>query len=106
MVTTTEQNVSLQQPTAVTSTKVKANQQVLKAVPRGKNKGAIGKGKSTKPLIKGKGNALKPTTSASNTSAGPAMNTRAKAKDQPVVTVYMLQDLMGKLQAIKQESLE
>ena len=90
VVTTAEHNVSLQQPTVVTSTKAKANPQVLKVVPRGKNKGAIGKGKGAKPLNKGKGNAVKPTTSTAITSAVPAANTRAKTKDQPVVTVTML----------------
>ena len=105
-VTTAEPNVSLQEPTAVTSTKVKTKPQVLKAVPGGKNKGAIGKGKSTKPLIKGKGNAVKPTTLTASTSAGPAMNTRAKAKDPPVVTIHMHKDLMDELHVIKQESLE
>ena len=67
---------------------------------------AIGKGKGTKPLNKGKGNAVKPTTSTATTSAGPVANTRARMKDQPVVTVTMLQDLMGELQAIEQESLD
>ena len=90
VVTIIEQIVSLQQPAVVTSTKVKANPQDLKTAPGGKNKGAIGKGKSTKPLIKGKGNTVKPTTSTANTSAGPAMNTRAKVKDQLVITVHML----------------
>ena len=32
------------------------------------------------------------------------MNTRAKTKDQPVVTIHMLQDLMNELQTIEQES--
>ena len=103
VVTTAEQNVLLQQPTAVTSTKARTNPQVLKVTPGGKNIGAIGKGKGMKPLNKGKGSAVKPTTSAGNTSAGPATNTRAKTKDQPVVTVTML---MGELQAIEQESLD
>ena len=49
---------------------------------------------------------MKPTTSTANVSAGPAANTKAKTKDQPVVTVHMLQDLMGELQAIEQESLD
>ena len=47
---------------------------------------------------------MKPTTSTACTSAGPTPNTRAKTKDQPVVTVTMFQDLMGKLQAIEQAS--
>ena len=46
---------------------------------------------------------MKPTTSTASTSAGPAANTRAKTKDQTVVTVTMPQDLMGELQAIEQE---
>ena len=80
-VATAEHNVSLQQPTVVTSTKAKANPQVLKVASRGKNKGPIGKGKGAKPLSKGKSNAAKPTTSTANMSASPAANTRAKTKD-------------------------
>ena len=106
MVTTAEQSVVVQQPAAVTGTKVKAAPQVLKAVPGGKNKGAIGKGRSIKPIIKGKVNAVKPTTSATGMSAGSAMNTRAKAKDQPVVTIHMLQDWMDELQTIEQETID
>ena len=104
VVTTAEHNVLLQQPTVVTSTKAKANPQVLKVAPGGKNKGAIGKGKGAKPLNKGKGNAVKPTTSTASTFAGPTANTRAKTKDQLVVMVTMLQDLMDELQAIEQVS--
>ena len=59
-----------------------------------------------KPLDKGKGSAVKPTTSTANASADPAANTRAKTKDQQVVTAHMLQDLMDELQAIEQESLD
>ena len=44
MVTTAEQSVTVQQPTAVTGTKVKAASQTLKAVPGGKNMGATVKG--------------------------------------------------------------
>ena len=106
VVTAAEHNVLLQKPTIVTSTKAKASPQVLKVAPRGKNKGHIGKGKGEKPLSKGKGNGVKPTTSAANTSAGPTTNTGANTKDQPVVTVTMLQDLVGELQAIEQESLD
>ena len=49
---------------------------------------------------------MKPTTATANTSAGPAANTKAKTKDQLMVTVTMLQDMMGELQAIEQESLD
>ena len=91
VVTTAQQNVSLQQPTVVTSTKPKTNPQVLKGDLGGKNKGAIGKGKGMKSQNKGKDSAVKPTTSTANMSAGPAANTRAKTKDQLVVTVTMLQ---------------
>ena len=106
MVTTAKQSVTVQQPIAVTGTKVKATPQAHKAVSGGKTKGATVKGKSKKPPIKGKANDAKSTTSATGTSAGPAMNTRAKTKDQHVVTIYMLQDLMHKLQTIEQESLD
>ena len=40
------------------------------------------------------------------TSTSPSMNPRDKAKDQPMVTVSMLQDLAEELQAIEQESLD
>ena len=68
--------------------------------------GPIGKGKGTKPLNKGKGNAAKPTASTTKTSTGISINLRDKAKDHPEVTVIMLQDLMGELQGIEQESLD
>ena len=106
VVTTTEHNVLLQQPTVVISTKAKANPQVLKVASGGKNKGPIGKGKGAKPLSKGKSNAVKPTTSTANMSVSPTANTRAMTKDSLVVTVTMLQDLVGELQAIEQESLD
>ena len=106
VVTTTEHNVSLQQPTVVMSTKAKANPQVLKVASGGKGKGPISKGKGAKPLNKGKGNAAKPTISMTKTSTSPSSNLRDKTKDHPVVTVIMLQDLAGELQAIEQESLD
>ena len=40
------------------------------------------------------------------TSTSPSTNLRDKAKDCPVVTVTMLQDLVGELQAIDQEFLD
>ena len=49
---------------------------------------------------------MKYTTSATGTSAGPAMHTRAKVKDQPVVTIHMLQDVMNELQTLEQESID
>ena len=39
-------------------------------------------------------------------SAGPVLNTRAKAMDKPVVTIHMLQDLMNELQTIEQEAID
>ena len=48
--------------------------------------------KSTHPFLKGKSNAVNPTTPTASTSAVPAMNIRAKAKGPPVVTIHMLQD--------------
>ena len=106
VVTTAEHNVSLQQQAVVMSTKAKANPQDLKVASGGKGRGPIGKGKSVKPLNKGKSNAVKPTTSMTKTSASPSTNLRDKTKDCPVVTVTMLQDLVGELQAIEQESLD
>ena len=101
VVTTAEHNVSLQQPTVVMSTKAKANPQVLKVASGGKGNGFIGKGKGAKHLNKGKGNTAKPTTFMTKTCTSPSLNLRDKAKDCPVVTVTMLQDLVGKLQAIE-----
>ena len=86
------------------STKAKSNPQVLKVASGGKGKGPIGKGKGAKPLNKGKGNVAKPTTSMTKTSTSPSRHLRDKAKDCPVVTVIMLQDLARELQAIEQES--
>ena len=106
VVTTAEHNVTLQQPAVVTNTKVKANPQGLKVASGGKGKGPIGKGKDAKFLNKGKRDATKPSTSKTTTSTSPSTSLRDKTRDQPVVTVTMLQDLAGELQAIEQESLE
>ena len=106
VVTTAKHNVSLQQPAVVTSTKAKANPQVLKVASGGKGKGPIGKGKGAKSLNKGKGNAAKPSMSKTTTSTSPSTSLRDKTKDCPVVTVTMLQDLAGELQTIEQESLD
>ena len=84
----------------------KANPQVLKVASGGKSKGPIGKGKGVRPLNKGKSNAAKPTTSTTKTSTNPTANHRDQPKDCPVVTVTMLQDLVGELQAIEQKSLD
>ena len=94
----------MQQRTVVTGTNVKAAPHILKAVPIKKNKGATVRGKSKKPLNKGKSNAAKSTTLATGTSVGHALNTRPKATDKPVVTIHMLQDLMNELQIIEQET--
>ena len=106
VVSTAEHNVTLQQPAVVMSNKVKANPQVLKVALGGKGKGPAGKGKCAKPLNKGKKNAAKPSTSKTVTSTSSPMNPRDKAKDQPKVTVTMIQDLVEELQAIEQESLD
>ena len=106
VVTTTEHKVSLQQQVVVMSNKAKANPQVLKVVSAGKGKGPIGKGKGAKSLNKGKRDGVKPSMSKTTTSTTPSTNLRDKTKDWPLVTVTMLQDLAGELQAIEQESLE
>ena len=105
MVTTTEPNVTLQQPIVVTSNKVKANPQVLKVTLGGQGKGPAGKGRGTKPLNKGKKNVVKPSTSKTVTPTGPSANLRDKTKDRPKVAVAIIQDLAEELQAIEQESL-
>ena len=71
--TTIEPHVTLQQP-VVTSNKVNASPQVLKAAPGGQGKKFSGKGKGVKPPNKGKKNIVKASTSGAVTSAGPSSN--------------------------------
>ena len=52
----------LQQPVVITSNKVNASPQVLKAAPGGQGKKFCGKGKGVKPPDKGKKNAVKAST--------------------------------------------
>ena len=104
MVTTTEPHVTLQQ-LVVTSSKTKANPQVLKVALGGQGKGPAGKGKGTKPPNKGRKNVVKQSTSKAVTSTGPSVNQRDKTKDTPKVTVALIQDLAEELQAIEQDSL-
>ena len=106
MVTTaTESHVTLQQPVVVTSNKVNASPQVLKAAPGGQGKKFGGKGKGVKPPDKGKKNTVKASTSGTVTSAGPSSNLRSKLHDKAKVTAAMIQELIEELQAIYQESL-
>ena len=106
VVTTAEHSVMLQQPVVVMNNKVKASPQVLKVTSGGKGKGPTGKGKGTEPLNKGKKIVVKPSSSKTVTSTNPSMSPRDKAKDQPKVTVTMVQDLAEELQTIKQGSLD
>ena len=105
VVTTAEHEVLLQLLATVTNSKIKANLKVLKVASGGKGKGPFGKGKSVKSIDKGKGKAAKLATSMTKTSAGPSAYLWDKTKDHPVVTITMLQDMVGKLQAVEQESL-
>ena len=106
MTTTTEPHVMLQQPIVLTSNKVNAGPQVLKAAPGGQGKKFSGKGKGVKPPDKGKKNAVKASTSGAVTSAGPSSNLRSKLHDKVKVTTAMIQELTEELQAIDQESLD
>ena len=103
--TTTEPHVTLQQPVVLTSNKVNAGSQVLKATPGGQGKKFSGKGKGVRPPDKGKKNAVKASTSGAVTSAGPSSNLRSKLHDRAKVTAAMIQELTEELQAIDQESL-
>ena len=91
---TTEPHVALQQPVVVTSNKVNASPQVLKATPGGQGKKFGGKGKGVKPPDKEKKNAAKASTSGAVTSAGPSSNLRSKLHDKAKVTAAMIQELM------------
>ena len=102
---TTEPHVTLQQPVVVTSNKVNAGPQVLKAAQGGQGKKFSGKGKGVKPPDKGKKNAIKASTSGVVTSAGPSSNLRSKLYDKVKVTTAMIQELMEEIQAMDQESL-
>ena len=95
----------LQQPVVVTSNKVNAGPQVLKAAPKGQGKKPSGKGKGIKPPDKGKKNTAKASTSCAVTFAGPSSNLRSKLHDQAKVTTTMIQELTDELQVIEQESL-
>ena len=101
--TTTEPHATLQQP-VVTSNKLNASPQVLKAAPGGQGKKFSGKGKGVKPPDKGKKNAVKASTSGAVIATGPS-NLRSKLHDKAKVTAVMIQELMEELQAIDQESL-
>ena len=107
MVTMTmEPDVTLQQPVVVTSSKVNAGLQVLKATPGGQDKKFSWKGKGVRPPDKGKKNAVKASTSGAVTSAGPSSNLRSKLHDKAKVTIAMIQELTEELQSIYQESPE
>ena len=103
---TTEPSVTLQQPVVVTSNKVNAGHQVLKAAPVGQGKKNSGKGKGVKPPNKGKKNVVKASTSSAATSDGPSSNFRSKLHDKAKVTAAMIQEITEELQAIDQESLK
>ena len=102
--TTTEPHVTLQQP-VVTSNKVNASPQFLKATSGGQGKKFGGNRKGVKPPDKGKKNIVKASISGAVTSAGPSSNLRSKLHDKVRVTAAMIQELMEELQAIDQESL-
>ena len=106
VVTTTDPNVTLQQPVVVTSSKVKANPPILKVASGGQDKGPTGKVKGNKLPSKGRKNVVKSSTSKAVTSTGPSTSIKDKTKDKPKITVAMIQDLVAEeLQAIEQESL-
>ena len=102
---TTEPHDMLQQPVVVTSNKVNASRQTLKATPGSQGKKFGGKGKSVRPPDKEKKNALKASTSGTMTSASSSSNLRSKLHHKAKVTAAMIQELMEELQAIDQESL-
>ena len=96
----TEPPVTLQQPAVVTSNKVNAGPQVLKAASVGQGKKFSIKGKGVKPPYKGEKNAVKAFTSGTVTSAGPSSNLRSKLYDKVKVTAAMILELTEELQAI------
>ena len=82
VVTTTDPHITLQQPVVVTSSKVKANPQILKVASGGQGKGPAGKIKGTKPPNKGRKNVVKLSTSKAVTSTGPSTSPKDKTKDK------------------------
>ena len=102
--TTTEPHITLQQPVAVTSSKVNASPQILKVAPGGQGKKPVGKGKGNKPLENGKKNAVKSDTLGVVASPDPSTNLKGRTKDRAKVTAVLIQELMEKLQAIEQDS--
>ena len=105
VVTSTDPQVTLEQPVIVTGSKVKANPPILKVASGGQGKGPAAKAKGTKLPNKGRKNVVKPLTSKAVTSTGPSSSPKDKTKDKPKITVAMIQDLAEELQAIEQECL-
>ena len=103
--TTTDPHVTLQQPIAVTSSKVNASPPILKSALGGQGKKLVGRGKGIKPTDKGKKHVVISTSDAV-TSAGPFSTLRSKLCDKAKVTAAMIQELTEELQAIDQESLD
>ena len=83
---TTEPPVTLQQPVIVTSNKVNAGPQAMKAASVGQGQKISRKGKGVKPPEKGKKNVVKASTSSAMTSAGPSSNLRSKLHDKAKIT--------------------
>ena len=77
-----------------------SSSQVSKAAPIGQGKKSSDKGKSIKPLEKGKKNVVKTTTSAT-TSASPSANLRSKLWDKAKHTAAQIQEITEELQAIE-----
>ena len=105
--TTTSTNTSvISQPLmSIASTKTNINSSVKTTVSQGKK--LIGKGKTTKPVDKGKKRVAFSTTSSpaapSSTVSMPTL--RNKLRDKAKVTVAMIQELTEDLQSLDQESL-
>ena len=105
VIMTTNTPVSLPQPVVMTSNKANLNPQMSKATPEGQYKKGNNKGKSMKPLGKGKKNVARPTISAA-TPSGPSANLQSNVRDKAKHTATLIQELTEELQAIEEESMK
>ena len=77
--------------------------QVSKVASKEQSKRIIDKGKSVKPLEKGKKNVIK-TIANATTSASPSANLRSKLQDKAKHTAALIQEITEELQVIEEKS--
>ena len=92
-------------PVTVTGSKVIPSPEMAKAALEGQGKKANDKGKTIKPLGKGKKNVAKLTTNAV-TMAGPSVSLHSNLRDKDKHTAALIQEITEELHRIEEESLK